>query len=166
MPFAGVLPYAYDREGRIHLLIAREAFGRDKGKWSSFAGGIDAKDRSMPIQTAAREAYEESMGLLGPRETLVEALERSAIKIQVENGVQYLLQIQLMPLLSESFQGVRAMFRAVNGTTTTDGYSPFLEKDEIAWIALDRIRRSGLRFRYGFWRDIDRIQDALRRGPK
>lgn len=81
-PYAGVLPWARVPDtGEIVVLLGQERFEpgwRDGGRWSDFGGGTEpAVDRDR-IEAAAREAYEETMGMLGSRAEIEAALRAAA----------------------------------------------------------------------------------------
>lgn len=158
--FSGVVPYAFDPAGKIHMLVAREGLGRDKGKWSGFAGGYESGEN--PLDAAVREFFEESMGLFGPPKTLRALLTRTAIKLDVQNGTHFLLPVQYQPYLPHMFEGIRAMYASVRDP---DEYTPFVEKDAIMWIPLDssspEVRR--MPFRGGFFHDIPLFERAISR---
>ena len=62
----GILPVA-EHKGDFYFLFSRErlAFSQDKdrGKWSDFGGSREGKETQY--QTAIRECFEESNGILG-----------------------------------------------------------------------------------------------------
>ena len=55
---ASVLPVYKDAQGQIWVLLAREAFGADKGTYDDFGGSRDANE-AHPLVTATRELFEE-----------------------------------------------------------------------------------------------------------
>jgi predicted NUDIX family NTP pyrophosphohydrolase len=156
MRFCGVVPFAVAQDGAACLLLAREAYGRDKQLWSAFAGRVDATEADVDPETiAAREAHEESMGMLGSAADLASALRVHAVRMDVAAGVHFLLALPFDGDLPQRFANLRA--RALAAAPSPDHYSPFLEKDQVAWVRVDRVRRSGLRYRRGFWLDLDRV---------
>jgi hypothetical protein len=153
--FAGVLPYAYDHEQRLHFLLARELYGRERGSWSGFAGGIQARDGTL-LRSAAREAFEESSGLLGSSDVLAQLLATNGKEIVVTAGVHFLLPIQYNQYLPFMFSGVQdAINCAVKGTAACGRYSPLLEKDQLRWFVEDELCVPGKwSFRRGFLDDV------------
>ena len=170
--FAGVLPYAYDRENTLYLLLSREAYGRERGSWSGFAGGMLAKDGGDTVAAAAREAYEESSGLLGAPAVLRRLLTSAGHCCTVCAGVHYLLPIQYNQFLPYMFEGVRHALQAAlfPGGACTDGsvqYSPMLEKDELRWfsehdLVLNADGAREFAFRRGFAKDIPGVLKEIR----
>jgi hypothetical protein len=132
--FGGVLPYAHDAAGGVHILLGRERWGREAGAWSGFAGKCEACDRGDPVRTAAREAFEEACGLLGSVEDLLTILPARATRFAAPNGTHYLLPFQLNGFLPVQFAGAQAAVRAAAGSSRAAGR--FLEKDAVAWFAL------------------------------
>lgn len=177
MRFSGVVPYAYDDAGVLRVLIGREAYGPEKGHWSCFAGGVERKggSRETALQTACRECFEETMGLLGTPDTLLGMLS-AARQVDVSRGTHYLLHIHFNGFLPHAFAGVRAMYAA----TCRDprAYTPYREKDALMWICLpsagldcsrpDASTLSSLPlpspsplFRRGFLEDLPALRDAI-----
>ena len=151
--FAGVLPYAYDSQGTLYVLLGRERWGREAGLWSGFAGRVEPREHGAPLLTAAREAFEESSGILGTEEDLIAILPRRASLLTVGNGIHYLLPFQLNRFLPTTFAGVQAAIRACAGPSPTASH--FLEKDAIAWIPTAELQSQELRT--GFREDIATI---------
>ena len=89
---AGVLFYAV-HEHAVHFLIGKEQYHPhwpDSEKWADCGGGVDAKDVDV-YETAAREAWEETMGCVHTYETLLSRLRNDEAQcvfdVQVVNGV-------------------------------------------------------------------------------
>ena len=154
--FCGVVPYAVDgADGSVHLLLAREAFGKDKNMWSAFAGRVDAcEDASVPEAIAARECHEESMGILGSVAELTGALRAKARRLDVHSGIHFLLPLVFDQSMPGRFAAERE--RALRGKPPST-YTPFLEKDQLCWVPMDGLKARGLRYRRGFWQDLHTI---------
>lgn len=60
---AYVLPLAKDAKGKSWVLLGKEGYD---GLWSGFGGGLENEETF--VQGAARECWEESLGLLGSAE--------------------------------------------------------------------------------------------------
>jgi 8-oxo-dGTP pyrophosphatase MutT (NUDIX family) len=86
---AGVLPYTRwapkTRGGDAYFLAAREKSGPDAGTYDAFGGKRDAGEQH-PIQTAAREFVEETLGLLGGETTITQAIDPA-----ITNNTKYIL---------------------------------------------------------------------------
>ena len=80
--YVGVQPFAVakqkDGTNQLFLLLGRErevaSTGEERGSWSDFGGGPDADELNDPLRGAIRECYEESMGLIGNKEEIREAI--------------------------------------------------------------------------------------------
>ena len=157
--FAGVLPYAYDAGGDVHLLLGREHWGREAGAWSGFAGKCEACDDGDALRTAAREAFEESCGMLGSPEDLCSILATRAGVFRAAAGTHYLLPFQLNAYLPIMFKGVQAAVKAAAGTAA----NRFLEKDAVAWYSLSALRSGecGILLRGGFRADLEDLAGAI-----
>jgi hypothetical protein len=163
--FAGVMPYAYNHRDELFLLLSREAFGRERGSWSGFAGGVLPKDGGDIVAAAAREAYEESSGLLGSPAILYRLLLTAGRRLDVSSGVHFLLPIQYNTYLPFMFQGVQHALRgALFPVQTPPGaplqYSPMLEKDSVRWFSAEDLlskSHTDVNFRHGFKKDIQTI---------
>jgi len=178
--YAGVLPYAHDaRTGRIAVLLGEEdGSGSDAGLWSDFGGIVDASDASVR-DAAAREAYEESMGLLGasPAAIAERLSERRALDIWSPprgptdpggRGRVYLLRMQWPPgaQWEAAFDGVRAyVMRAVAHAIRPEEHTAssshprqvawpegFMEKRRVRWVPLDDSTIQRVKMR-SFFRD-------------
>ena len=147
--FSGVLPYAIDN-GIPYLLLGRESRGSDKGKWSGFAGRYDRIGESA-IQLACREAFEESLGVLGTPDSICAALLRTGTRIEVSRGTHFLMPIAFDVSLPSVFQRLRAR---------ASSPSPSTEKDMLAWVPLPHGIAS-LPLRAHSTADMRRITDLL-----
>lgn len=133
--YAGVIPYALTDQGYMFLL------GREKyvsgwsgsNKWSEFGGKLDPRDENV-YATAAREAYEESMGFLGTREELYARLY-DAPGHAVNSGFSIPLEIEYNPELAQLFKRVFEYFSFIR--SPPEGR---MEKTEIRWFSVQEIK--------------------------
>lgn len=103
----GVLPYAYDSQGKVHFLIGAEP---KKGKlfvWSEFSGAQDEKDIDFPRQTAARVLNNGTRCYFGFEATQTASLDKKPKKPTISlcnKGIEYIMPRlkgnQLIPLTS------------------------------------------------------------------
>lgn len=121
---AGVLPY----NRKYGFLLGRET---SDGSFSSFSGGREKEE--TPLGCAAREFYEESMGLIMDENDARVAL-KDAIFFQhdISPGKQfrlYILEIPFCPYLVSEFKKRYAQLlqRRVDHS--------FLEMDEAIWVS-------------------------------
>lgn len=158
--FAGIIPYAKDAYGRMHVLFGKEAFGSDKGRWSGFAGRFDRPDE-IPIDVAAREGFEESMGVLGTPRYLKQQLLRYGTAVPILNGVHFLLPITFDPELPERFKGVRTLLK--HHGVNVKQYGVTMEKEQLQWMPfLGRDFVHTVPLRTGFVKHIPPLQNILR----
>ena len=166
--FAGIVPYGVDHAGRPHLLLAREQYGAEAGRWSCFAGRPETTDADGVLATAAREGHEESSGLLGTREDLEKLLSVHGTRVDAPHGVHYVFPIQYSAYLPRMFQGVQAAIRAARGSGA-DPYHATLEKNALQWVELGALQSAQLQLRRGFAADLPELQRciaALVSGPR
>jgi hypothetical protein len=155
-PYAGVLPWAWHTDGPV-ILLGRERYEpgwRDAGRWSDFGGGVEPSVDRDELAAAAREAYEETMGMLGSRSEIESALRAEARGGRLiearspKGGVVFLWQVpfdQRLPILFErayAYAREAAAVRASeddnddNAARMPKGY---YEKSSVAWVPVDRL---------------------------
>jgi 8-oxo-dGTP pyrophosphatase MutT (NUDIX family) len=86
---SGIIPVTYVN-GKWYFLLGLEHVAIGWGgseKWTDFGGGVEPIDKS-PKETAAREGYEETMGILGTYEEIMASLEMSPVHIN-KNSYTY-----------------------------------------------------------------------------
>ena len=155
--FAGILPFSIDASGVLRVLLAKEHFGREANMWSGFAGRMERHEYD-PAATAAREAHEESRGLLGTRAQLQELIESMCVRVNVSRGVHFLLPFQYISYLPAMFAGVAAACASADRRATVRD-SVYLEKSEVRWFTFDEL--ADLPLRSGFQDDIEVLRHAL-----
>ena len=87
---AGILPMAIN-DGKVYFLFSRERnLGdfKEKGLWSDF-GGKD-ENGETPMETAIREGYEESSGLLGTIKDVIFLVKKKKCKTNTNRSIQNL----------------------------------------------------------------------------
>lgn len=57
-----------------YFVLTREMFGPDKGTYDAFGGSRD-QGETHPVATASRELWEETMGLLGNKQSLLDHID-------------------------------------------------------------------------------------------
>lgn len=137
MKFAGVQPYAY-LGNQLYLLLGQET---KDGLWSNFAGAVE--EEQYYEDAAAREGYEELMGLLGSKEDIFDFIQDS-IEVVYENGVIYAFEIPFNLDLSWYFQNFYDYILKAN----IDQPYGFFEKQSIKWVSVEEIESSP-----GFYRE-------------
>lgn len=132
--FGSVLPYARDADGTVRYLLGLEP-GRG---WTDFGGTADAGDRDLR-HTAAREAHEESIGLLGSVDDIYEKCSHE-YTVELDSavfsgGCTYLMEIAYDRELPERF----STLRGGGGLHETQR-----EKTELTWATLADIIQGSL----------------------
>lgn len=115
---AGVLPYCI-QNGEVYFLLSKEGFGSAANTWCDFGGAKDPGETA--VQTAARECWEESRGILGEEKTIEKALYTST-----SLGQKYIM------FLME----VDTPWSKNNQLFASKVYTDYcrMEKTEIAWV--------------------------------
>lgn len=117
---AGVLPYYINKHGEAYFLLGREySYGKSNGTWADFGGSPDAGETQL--QTAARECWEESRGILGDQPTIEKMISSSQF-IGNRYKMFFLKVEDTSQITDENFQNRKA---------------PKLnqqEKTELAWV--------------------------------
>jgi 8-oxo-dGTP pyrophosphatase MutT (NUDIX family) len=195
MLFSGVVPYAFDETGTCYILVAREAYGAEKGLWSCFAGGMETKTSGTGRDGRAGQA-----GRLQRRDGDVgrsrDSDAHDAVETQLETACRECFEeamgllgtpetlrtmLQTAPavvvdggvhyLLHVQYNGFMphafAGVRAVYEATVRDAwqYSPYREKDAVHWLALTLPASPAIQFRRGFLRDLRSISSILQPEP-
>lgn len=151
--YAGVLPYSFKKtdNGDYQLFVL---LGKDHDGWSDFGGG--PKHGESLKQTAAREAHEESLMLLGPIDEIYKSLNVQN-SIKSPRSIHYLIEIPYdddLPMWYNTLytrlqQGSRRNWQT---------FSVYLEKSAIQWIPLDtfvfQLQRYPKKFRTHFVQDM------------
>ena len=83
---AGILPVTVYKD-KIYFLYGRESVEAsskyDKGKWSDFGGGREKGESAK--QTAIREGFEETSGILGSEQDIADMIHKNLLKKLVYN---------------------------------------------------------------------------------
>lgn len=136
-PFNGasVLPYTIDQSGTTQALLAREAGGGDEGTYDAFGGRKDPNE-THPVETAAREYAEETIGLVGSPGAIrrhIDVAGQDTLAIIANYNKSFVIYVTYFDLgtfkyLSRNFAGAR--------TRATGKYK---EKDRLAWVEWNRL---------------------------
>lgn len=158
--YAGVLPYAFDPEGRIVYLVGREKPSKKEtisSKWSDFGGSPEADDLSDE-DWAAREAYEETMAVLGSRDdirTLIEVNRHHRFK---QRGVVvFPVHITYDPILPKRFGDTYNYMKEAMHDFGYNRRKGYFEKTAIAWVTRDDIESYPEDYRPPFIRTFARL---------
>ena len=121
---AGILPITV-HDGQVYFLLGKELFSRT---WCDFGGRKDPNDHNNSWNTASRECWEETCGLIDAR-----GFNPNSIKLIRGDYHMYVLQINFIDPLQ--FQS--ELLRQVN--------PKHREKSEIKWFTLKQLHEIDLR---------------------
>jgi len=171
--YIGVLPFC-QHNGNIMILLGKEPYvdnWKDSMMWSDFGGKPEKNEKC--IQTASRECFEETLGILGCNIYLAEQLSSSkSIFIEHKNAIIYLLKIDYNESIPLHYNRIYSYFTKctidhpkIIGlkkiANCPDGY---YEKTELKWMSLVNLKnilesdQAGQTFRKSF---IDSIKFIL-----
>ena len=100
----GILPVAF-RNNHPYFLFSREALiaRKDAGKWSDF-GGSKEKNESHR-ETALREGWEESNGILGTKSNIRNLMKNNLCAVIKGNGYHtFIVEVKYDKNIEESFK--------------------------------------------------------------
>ena len=144
---AGVLPYARDpKTNNVFFLLCRERYSpgwADSGKWSDF-GGHRESPHETSLQIAAREFYEESLGILCDNLQATELLlqeETTHRNLVPLNSHQRIFEMFAVPI--EYDENLPRIFKRVIQFLRFCHPNPekWLEKTEIRWFSIQDVNR-------------------------
>ena len=149
----GILPVTVYRN-KIFLLYGRENIddkkNKERGKWSDFGGGREKNETSK--QTAIREGWEETSGILGTQADIKYNVENNLLgKISYSGDGKgtystYLIMTPYDPTLPKKLETVykRALKKEPEKVFQHNG---LYEKDTARWFALDELIKNKHMFR-------------------
>lgn len=130
---AYVIPLLETPEGETLVWLGQERYN---GKYCGFGGGLEKGE--TPRQAASREAYEESMGVLGSPREINQELEYLG-KNPHTNHSYFALRIPFENDLDNRFQNVHQLL--LTATKRKHIQPQFLEKTCTAWFEWNGMRR-------------------------
>jgi 8-oxo-dGTP pyrophosphatase MutT (NUDIX family) len=152
---AGIIPVSerLNEEGDLETIFLlgkeqHEVGWRGSDLWNDFGGRSEVQDLS-PEETAAREAYEESMGLLGTP-TEIKDLLQTAWRFDYDGGVSFFPYYTLrynyaLPEVFAKFYGyLSKCFRYSSAEKPCIAGCPegYIEKTELRWFTIDELREA------------------------
>jgi len=121
---AGILPYTVQNH-EVYFLLSKEGYGPAANTWYEFDGGKEKGETA--IQTAVREGWEESRGILGDKK-MIESKISPSCSIGPENYKIFLIEIQNPEAMTNGNFLKREFRQTVR-----------MEKTEIAWVRADEL---------------------------
>lgn len=159
----GFIPYYFNNiDGKYYLFISEEI--RDKGKWCGFSGG--KQNGESIVNGAAREGWEESMGLFGNLSSIKNKILKADYAIFSKNGnkasVQYLIEAN-----RDQFNNLEANYNNVCEyliNCNSEGYCQpkdgCYEKKRGKWLAIDFLLYSAINNK-SLGRGIGRLRELF-----
>lgn len=122
------------KPGIKYVLLGREAFGADKGKWDNFGGDKDPEDNNNPLLTALRELQEESINLIDSDNYVRGILEKSEPlnNKYKSDSVSYVAEFP-----HDKLENLTRNFYKARKAATAHKYK---EKDLLAWVKYDKLK--------------------------
>lgn len=155
---AGILPYAVVDE-TIYFLVGKDI--RDN-TWSDFGGKSEEEDGGDPMETAMREFYEETCGIIMDIKSLRNRLSSPKNYTQFEsrtlNGYPYYMYMLEIPY-NNSY---RSIFRKLLYFMKYKRiYKKFMEKIDIQWISIKSLVARRVVLRNVFETTLAKHMDAI-----
>ena len=153
---AGILPVAYHK-GNWYFLFARESkyYKKHQGLWSDFGGSKEKNETRY--QTAVREGFEESNGILGDEKNIRNLIKNYCVTTVGDKGwTTYIIKVKynkkIIKLFQDNFKKVLKetpeIVKAKNG---------LYEKDKLRWIKLQDLKKNMGIFRPWFKKFVKQI---------
>ena len=151
---AGILPISI-YNGKLMFLFSREApqQGKAAGLWSDFGGGTEKikGKRETPFQTAIREGWEESNGILGNKKDVSNLLRKHLIREIVLNDnkgkyTTYLVLVDYNKHIIKRFSNDFKQMKKKNPKLLSE-HNGLYEKDKIKWISYNTLKNHMTIFR-------------------
>tara|TARA_B100000424_G_scaffold268781_1_gene264262 strand:+ start:1038 stop:1520 length:483 start_codon:yes stop_codon:yes gene_type:complete len=138
---AGILPLA-SYKGKLYFLFSRESKNikyKDSGLWSDFGGGADKGEGFF--ETAVREGWEESMGIMGTKENIKNILNNYTVETIEINGYKtYIIMMEYSKEIVNLFD--KQYKKALKADRDKIGKNGLYEKDKIRWIELNDLTKN------------------------
>ena len=156
----GILPAAIHK-GKLYFLFSREYIHSkdDGGMWSDFGGSKDHNETFE--QTALREGWEESSGILGTKSQIRDLMKYKTLKTITTRGYRvYIVLINYNKNLPKQF---RKDFLKVekNNPELIHKKNGLYEKDMLKWIEYSKLRSHYKLFRIWYRSFIKEILKKL-----
>ena len=143
----GILPVAIYK-GEVYFLFGRESRHinhKASGLWSDFGGAPEMKENRM--ETAAREGWEETEGVLGSQEHIKFMVENRCIKrFNMKNYTSFVIPIYYTKsiiakhkkIYEDAWKNTPELVLEENG---------IYEKDRMKWFTIEELEKNIKKFR-------------------
>lgn len=143
---AGILPLA-SYKGKLYFLFSRESKSikyKDSGLWSDFGGGAEKGEGFF--ETAIREGWEESMGIMGNKKDITQILRNYTVETIELNG--YKTYVIMMTYSKDIIHIFDKYYKdALKKHSDKIGKNGLYEKDKIKWVELNDLKKNIKMFR-------------------
>jgi peptide methionine sulfoxide reductase MsrB len=152
--YCGMLLYSYDESNQLVVLLGREAIvngWKPSGKWSDFGGSPENLDDNIlesRLETATRECYQETMGILGCRQKLEFLIsKKEPVYLPETKAATYVVKIKYDAKMPEYFNRIyKYLTICTKDHPNWKGYryipscpNGYVEKCEMKWFRLEEI---------------------------
>uniref|UniRef100_A0A6C0H4Q2 Nudix hydrolase domain-containing protein n=1 Tax=viral metagenome TaxID=1070528 RepID=A0A6C0H4Q2_9ZZZZ len=138
---AGILPFSI-KNNKLYFLFGKENRFADTPGWSDFGGGQDNNER--PLQTALREAVEETTGFLGNKKDIKKIITQYGIRtIKWNNYTMFLCYIPYDENLVKYYNNCQKFIQN-NLNPKIIKKSKYFEKSEIRWFSVSDLKNKYL----------------------
>jgi len=99
---AGIIP-VYFSTNNVLILLGKERYGKKKAEYTGFGGHTEERDTDN-VDTASREGYEETMGILGDKNEIMSKINKDTLFIfQNKYYTSFWIQINEKDYIDELF---------------------------------------------------------------
>ena len=161
---AGILPTAIYK-GKLYFLFGKENKNEKSAPgMSDFGGGQDNSETYL--QTATREAVEESTGFLGSEQDIKQIIKKHGT-YNIDLGVKPIIyRMHIIPYKYDEslplYYNNNAKFLHKRLDPKLIKESKIFEKEEIQWICIDDLKKYQSKFRHFFQPNIETILQKKR----
>tara|TARA_B110001452_G_scaffold27116_2_gene21287 strand:+ start:2146 stop:2670 length:525 start_codon:yes stop_codon:yes gene_type:complete len=135
---AGILFYAKSIEQTPYFFLGKDW----DNKWSNFGGASEVADKSEPEMTAAREAWEETLGCIEDFDLIKNTVNKYSphcIKCKTPSGYPYYMYLVKVPFNNNyrhRFLSTKKFISKINIDRK------FLEINDVKWVSYETIKHS------------------------
>jgi 8-oxo-dGTP pyrophosphatase MutT (NUDIX family) len=160
---SGILYYSRSIDQTLYFLLGRD----HDNKWSNFGGGCELIDKSDHELTAAREAWEETLGAVYDYEQIKHIIKNKGNKLIISktpSGRKYYMYIIKIPFTTTYRDKFISTKKFISNITVD---KKFLEINDIKWVSIDTIRssletrKSFIKLRYVFEQSLNKNMDEI-----
>ena len=136
---AGVLFIGNSIDGTTYFLLGKD----HENKWSNFGGSCEKKDKSDQTITAAREAWEETLGCVDEYESIKNMIKFKSDKcfnLKTPSGYPYYLYTVRIPfnnLYRDKFISTKKFISSIPEVD-----KKFLEIHDVKWVSYETLKHS------------------------